>query len=956
MENSQKKKKSLFRRILKWTGISFLLLIVALILIPIFFKDQIKQMVIDEVNKNLNAKLTIGDFDLTFISTFPNMTVQLNDTKLEGTEAFEGVELMNVKQFKAHVGFWSVIAGDQVEIDAIHLVEPSFDVRVLNNGLANYDIVKADSLKTEDELEEPSSFKLSLKEYSIKGANINYLDEPSAMSAKIKNLNHTGTGDLTADVIDFETTTEMEQITFKMDGINYLTDVKTDVVMNILMEFTDKSSKFTLKENVFKLNALNFSLDGFYEMLEGYDNMDLKMNASKATFKDFLSLIPTFYRTGYESMVTKGSMEFGGVVKGRMDDVNLPGWDFKLKVNNGSIRYPDLPGSIDGINVLAASGFTGGENLDKMTLDISKFTANFGGNKLAADLKMRNPMTDPLIISNILAKVDLATLKNYIPVAEGESYNGILDADIQLNGRMSAIEKEEYEKFKADGTLKLTDMLYKSPDLSNDISISEMMFRFSPKNLALEKMVAKTGKSDFNVNGTIDNYLGYIFRDELLKGNFNFSSQNMDIDELMNIVPASETAAEPTTTTTESSEPVLIPNNVDFTMRTSIGNMKYNGIEIKNMSGTVKMKEEVAQLEGLSMNTMGGTVGLRGSYDTRDHSKPKIDFAYTLKDIDIQTLAKNFMTIDKLAPIAKYAQGKISSSFEMKSDLTANLDPIYSSLSGLGDLSTSTVTISGFKPMEKMAEVLQMSKLSTQTLKDVKTKFQFADGKVSVKPFDVQLGKIKTTVSGFTSFEQAIDYDLKMLVPKEEIPGALIKQAEQAIAKVNALAPKIELKSIPDFIPVKVDVLGTVTNPKISTDFRESLMAATGNLKDQLINNIKETVKDTVKAIISDKVEDVKAELEKRKKEILDEAQRNANKVKAEAKKSADAVRAEAQKQAKALMDEAGSNPLKQKAAKITGDKLIKEAEEKAVKIEQEGNKKADAIMREAQEKADKLK
>jgi hypothetical protein len=884
------------------------------------------------------------------------MTVELNDTKLEGTDAFEGVQLMNVKQFKAHVGFWSVIVGDQVEIDAIHLVEPSFDVRILNNGLANYDIVKADSLKTEEEISEPSNFKLSLNEYSITKANVNYLDEPSGMSAKIKNLNHTGTGDLTADVIDFETTTDMDQITFKMDGINYLTDVKTDIVMNILMEFTDKSSKFTLKENVFKLNSLNFSLDGFYEMLEGYDNMDLKMNASKATFKDFLSLIPTFYRTGYESMVTKGSMELGGLVKGRMDDVNLPGWDFKLKVNNGSIRYPDLPGSIDGINILAASGFSGGADLDKMTLDVSKFTANFGGNKLAADLKMRNPMTDPLIISNILAKVDLATLKNYIPVAEGESYNGILDTDIKLNGRMSAIEKEEYEKFKAEGTLKLTDMLYKSPELTNDVAISEMLFRFSPKNLALEKMVAKTGKSDFNINGSIDNYLGYIFRDELLKGNFNFASQNMDIDELMNIVPASETATEPTTASTDISDPVLIPNNVDFTLRTSIGNMKYNGIDIKNLSGTVKMKEEVAQLEGLSMNAMGGSVGLRGSYDTRDHSKPKIDFAYNLKDIDIQTLAKNFMTIDKLAPIAKYTKGKISSTFEMKSDLTANLDPIYNSLSGFGDLSTSTITISGFKPMEKMAEVLQMSKLSSQTLKDVKTKFQFADGKVNVKPFDVQLGKIKTTVSGFTSFEQAIDYDLKMMVPKEEIPGALIKQAEQAIAKVNALTPKIELKSIPDFIPVKVDVLGTVTNPKIATDFKEALMAATGNLKDQLIDNIKETVKDTVKAIISDKVEDAKAELEKRKKEILDEAQKNANKVKAEAKKSADAVRAEAQKQAKALMDEAGSNPLKQKAAKAAGDKLIKEAEEKAVKIEQEGDKKADAIMREAQEKADKLK
>jgi hypothetical protein len=167
-----KKEKSLFKRILKWTGISVLLLLIALILIPIFFKDQLKQLVIDEVNKNLNAKLTIGDLDLTFINTFPNMTVELNDTKLKGTEAFEGVELINVEQFKAHVGFWSVIYGNQLEIDAIHLVEPSFDVRVLNNGLANYDIVKAIiSDKVEDVKAELEKRKKEILDEAQKNAN-----------------------------------------------------------------------------------------------------------------------------------------------------------------------------------------------------------------------------------------------------------------------------------------------------------------------------------------------------------------------------------------------------------------------------------------------------------------------------------------------------------------------------------------------------------------------------------------------------------------------------------------------------------------------------------------------------------------------------------------------------------------------------------------------------------------
>ncbi|MFN5879636.1 MAG: AsmA-like C-terminal region-containing protein, partial [Flavobacteriales bacterium] len=810
MTNQEKKKKSPLKRILKWTGITLLFLLIILISIPFLFKDEIKKLVIDEVNKSLNAKLEMGEFDLTFVSTFPNMTIELNDTKLTGTGKFNGVELAYIKQFSAHVGFWSVVSGDQVEIDEVHLNEPRFDVRVLSDGLANYDIVKPDSIKTPEEASEPSNFKLSLKEYSINNANITYDDQSSDMAMEIKNMTHTGTGDLTADIVDFETSTTMDRITFNMDGVSYLTDVKTDVVMNILMEFTEKTSKFTLKENSFKLNALNFSVDGFYEMLEAHDNMDLKLNASKATFKEFLSLIPTFYQSGYESMISKGNLEMAGFVKGKMDDKNMPGWDFKLNIDNASIKYPDLPGTINNIIVKAGSKFSGGEDIDKMTIDVNKFHADFVGNTLDANLKMKNPMTDPLLVSKIMAKVDLATLKKVVPMEEGESYTGKLNADVNLNGRLSSLDKGDYEAFKAEGTLALSDMIYKSKGLNDEVSIEEMLFRFSPQNLGLEKLNAKTGESDFQMNGKIDNYMGYMFRDELLKGDFTFNSNNLDIDQLMNIAPTEETASTSVAETKSAEaaanpeEPTLIPDNIDFALNTTINNLRYNGMDIRNVRGGIKMKEEVASLENLTMNTMGGTVGLRGSYNTKDHTKPKVDFAYALKEIDIQQLATNFVTVEKLAPIAKYAKGKISSNFEMKSDLTSNLDPIYSSLNGLGDLTTNMVTISGFKPMEKMGEMLNMNKLSSQTIKDLKAKFQFADGKVTVKPFDVILGKIKTNISGFTTFEQAIDYDLKLLIQKEEIPAAMIKTVEQAISKLSSVAPKLDMKSVPDFLPVKV--------------------------------------------------------------------------------------------------------------------------------------------------------
>ncbi|MEZ4889138.1 MAG: AsmA-like C-terminal region-containing protein [Crocinitomicaceae bacterium] len=957
--SEKKKKKSIVKRILKWSGISFLLLLLAIILIPIFFKDKIKDLVLEEVNKTLTAKVELDEFDLTFLSTFPNLSVQLDGVRVKGTGDFDGVTLADVKTLRADVGFWDVVKGETISIDAIYLNEPKVDVRVLYDGRANFDIVKPDSLKTEEEKSEPSNFKLELKKYAIENADVRYDDKQGGLYANIVKLNHIGKGDLTADVVDFETKTTADAITFEMGGLSYLSKVKTDIVANLLLEFNENASKFTLKENTFQLNALKFGIDGFYEQLADKANMDLALKADKATFKEFISLIPAFYRTGYEGMLASGSLALNAKVKGVLDDTNMPGWDAGIKVANASIKYPDLPGKINNIAIVAKSQFAGGSNLDKMTVDVDKFHADFVGNVVDATLKLRNVMTDPAIASTLLAKVDLATLGKVIPLAEGETYNGKLDADVSLDGRMSYIEKENYEAFKALGTLNLKDFKYVSPELTQEVQVNEMQFRFAPQYLALEKLDAKTGNSDFAMNGTIDNYMGYIFRDELLKGKFTFNSNNLDLDQLMNIVPASaDTTAQQPAAASTTEEAFEIPGNIDFALNTNINKVKFNGMDATNVQGAVTLKDKIATLNNLNLNAMGGSIGLTGQYNTQNPQKPKAAIGYNLKELDIQQLANNFLTIEKLAPIAKYVQGKISSNFNLSTDLTSNFEPVLNSVNGLGDLLSSSVSISNLKIFDKLEDVTKLANFNNQTIKNLKASFKIQDGKLAVNPFDILLGGIKTTISGTNGLDQSIDYIMKMNIPKEKLPKEMIKLVEDAVAKVNKLAPKLNLDVIPAQIPISANIIGTFKDPKINTDFKEKLMDLSGNMKDALkdkANEVVNQVKDSVKTVVNNAVEKGKEELEKQKQQILNSAQKQADNVKAEGKKAADKIRSEADKAYQQAVD-AVSNPLAKKAAEVTAKKAKDEAYKKAQQAENEANKQADAIMQKARDEADKLK
>lgn len=958
-----KKKKSIFKRVLQITGITLLLLIITIILIPIFFKDEIKELALKEANKMLKADVAVGDFDLTIFSSFPKMKLVFDDVSVTGRNEFEGVKLIDAKSFEAKLDFWSVINMEDIAVRSVVLVQPNIHVKILESGLANYDIMKSEEEIAEEETES-SPFKFSLDYYEIKDGNIKYDDRLGNMYADIKNINHSGSGDMTADVIDFETKTKIDELTYKMSGATYLSKVKTDLVMNILMEFKEGSDKFTLKENELQLNALKLSFDGFYEMFKGYDNMDLKLKADNTSFKDLLSLIPAFYHTGYESMVAKGSLSLNAFVKGKYDDITYPAWDVAAKVNGASIVYPDMPASIDNISIVGGSKFPGGTELDKMTIDIDQFKATFVGNTIDANFYMKNPMTDPFMKSKVHMNVDLSTIGQVYPLEEGEQYTGKLTSDISIEGRMSVLEKGEYDKFNAAGTLNLKEFHYASADLPSPVDIEDLLFEFSPQQLKLANLKAKMGKSDFSLNGEVKNYMGYLFNEGDLQGVFNYHSDLLDIDEIMpptastGETTSTEVSSETTETPAGEVEAVLVPKKIDFVLNSTVNKIKYDGMDISNVHGKVILRNEEAVLENITMNTMGGTVGVNGKYNTQDKAVPKMAFSYSIKDLDIQELTKNFLTIDKLAPVAKYTSGKISSDFSMTSSLKPSFEPIFSTLLGNGSLFTNQVTISGFGPLEKLADAIQIPKLSKQTMENIRATFEFAEGKVRVKPFDIKMGKITTTVGGTTSFLQEIDYELKMNIPKEEIPSGILKIAEQAIEKAKNI-PGFKMKELPANVPITALISNTISDPKVKTNMKEKLLELGGDIKGGVKDFVDDKVtqaKDSIKGIVDDKVNEAKAAIEKKKQELLDAAQKQADNIKAEGKKLANSTKDEADKNAKKLMEEAGSNPLKKKAAEIAGNKLKEKGEEAAKRIESEANTRADNVMKSAREKADNLK
>jgi hypothetical protein len=775
------------------------------------------------------------------------------------------------------------------------------------------------------------------------------------MIMKFEGLNHEGTGDFTQDLFKLVTTTHADKATFWFDGITYLNEVKTDLQADIDMDM--KNSKYTLAGNSIKLNALELGAQGWVAMLGEDIDMDISFNALKNDFKQFLSMVPLEFAKDVQGVDATGNLAFNGFVRGTYNDNSMPSIGLDLAIDNARFKYPDLPKSVDNIHV-KAKVFADMNNEDNTTVDVDKFHLEMAANPVDMTLHLRTPESDPYIDFACKALVNLDNVREFIPLEKGDDVHGIINADVAMKGNYSVVESGNYERFDAKGRIDIQNVLFKSDSLPYDLQVNKAVFNFTPQFIDLTGFDARIGKSDLQASGKIERYLAYALHDSLLVGSFNVSSSLMDLNEFMTEEEATTTTSQaPAAADTSSMSPIELPGNIDFTLNANFAKMIYDVHEITNVQGGIVLRNQIASLNNLRMNVIDGTVAMTGNYNAQNLAAPKMDFLFDIQNMDINKAATQFVTIQKLAPIAKACNGKFSTQLNMQCSLSQDMMPINPTVNGGGKLATKSVVVKDFAPLVKLADKINFDKLKQpQNVGDVNVSFKIVNGTITVDPFTVKLiDGMPMKVSGYTTLDQAINYNVEMDVPMTMFPAGAMQQANTWIGELNKkLGSNISVGSKVNVIAV---ITGTVTDPKVNVTSKALGEDAVASLKEQAIAEVKEQLNnlknEALEKAIAEKERLVKEAKAQREKLLADAAvQRdNAKKQGAElAKKGKEA----AYKAADDLVAKA-RNPLEKAAAKIAADKAKKEADEAHNKALEKANKEADDAYKAAEKKSENL-
>ena len=571
------KKNKLLKSIFIGLGVFLVVFIGALIALPFLFRDEIIAGVKQAANDNLNAVVDFEDVDISLLRSFPNVSVGLKNYSITGVDEFKDVKLIGGESFAVTMDFWSAWNFGKVplQIKSITLDKPDINVIVLSNGKANYDIAKPSTDTTTSE----TQFQIQLQEYAINGGNILYDDRQGGNYVKITNLDHNGEGDFTQDVFDLDTETAISELTAESGGISYLkkAKVRLDAGFNIDLP----NSKYTLKDNDLTINDLKLKADGWVATPNENDvDMDLNFSAPQSDFKALLSMIPNAYIEGFENVKAGGTFKLDGFAKGKFSasPEQYPSFKINLDIANGDIKYPDLPMGISNINTNVVVNSPAAD-LDKMLVDVSKFSLKLGSNPLEGYFKLRTPMSDPDVDTKIKGVINLGDLIRAFPMEGVKTLNGIIHSDIAVLTKMSTIDRGDYANVDMKGEASIENLDYVAEGMP-PVRINAMRLFFTPRNVQIPNFDMKLGKSDLSGNGSIDNILAYFSPDATMKGDFTIRSGYFNADEWMTEEAATTTPAAP------SPQPVAeeeMFNRFDFTLDAAISKLDYDVYQLKDL-------------------------------------------------------------------------------------------------------------------------------------------------------------------------------------------------------------------------------------------------------------------------------------------------------------------------------------------------------------------------------------
>ncbi|WP_350109883.1 hypothetical protein, partial [Fulvivirga sp.] len=543
-------------------------------------QDKIIQQFVSEANKHLNTKVEVGNISVSFIETFPKLTIQFDDINIKGSIKTEQ-DLLQADNLSVTLDPFQIIEGNYV-VEGVWIKNATCSIIINKDGEVNYNILK----KAENG---SASFKVELSYVQLVDVNFSYLNEESLNEIVLK------TNETKASLITENSLYNINALgNFQIDYIKVNNNIylKEKLVQaNSKLVYDDAKKSLEISPSDLIIENSEFQTYGNYQFKEDR-NIKLFIEAKETDIQAITNLLPDNIASKLARYNSDGSAYFDLSLSGSLDSKYGPELVIHFGLNDSRIDYAEKNVSVTNTSL---EGFYSQSKLyDNTTalLELKNVVGNLEGQKFESNLTLKN-FEDLHLSLDFDGSMTTSALFDFLKVKGLSSSEGELDVVIQFDGRINDLKSKELtNKVKTSGQLELKNItldsgLFKLPVYG----LSGLLF-VNQKDIAINDLSGSYGNSDFNLNGYFRNILAYLLLpNEPLGIEASFESKNLNLNELLS-----------TKDKTSGNYTFKLSPKLRLSLNCTIDRMNFRRFRANDLKGSVQIKNQRLSSESIVLN------------------------------------------------------------------------------------------------------------------------------------------------------------------------------------------------------------------------------------------------------------------------------------------------------------------------------------------------------------------
>ena len=792
----------------KFLGISLLLLISGFVT-TYFFSEKVEKTVINKIQEQMTSELQLGKVTFSLYEKFPSASVKITDLLAFEKDGFDNDTLFYAKTTYIELSIIDIILG-KFDIKRIVVDYGKINVKYNIDNNPNFAVFKTN---------EESENKLTLNNlliidthisFSKKEINIKWKTQESFINFNEGNL-----------IINSKLFSE-KLIVNNRDYIS-----KKQMILDISLEIK-KDSILIQQGSTFQIENVKTELSG--EIIQGkIINLDFACEGQELI--NIINNTPEHLKSIYRPFQANGIVNCNGNIKGLVSKKSNPYLDMICNIEKGSFNLKIRPFILKNISLNAKINNGEQRNFHDTKIKISGFDAKTENGFLKGDFSIQN-LNKYYLSANLNSSWDLAEINHYFEDSPFFNLQGKLNANTQYSGYVSFDSKFTNYFLAANHTSKTsfkeTSFTYNNFPLEFNLNTAECTFKNN--RIEVDNSAFIIADSDLDFEGDITDLIGYILKKkDQINITGKLKSTYIKFDELVTLKDISDGEGAGT-----------MPNWISADLNTNISTLSNYDFIASDITGQLTYKNKILTLEDINLNSLNGKIDGNFKFYESKNNKLTLLSQLNLKRLNIRNAFLTFNNFNQDFITAEHIKGVGTAEIQMQATWKPGFNFEKEELKVKSHLVIERGELIQFKPLESLSDYVSLDDLKTVQFSTLENTIEIENEIITIPTMEIKSSALSAFISGSHTFEQEIDYRIKLL---------LSELMSTKFRKKNTQVKKTEFGEIKEngkiFNTIYFKMTGNSETPNISFDgirFREDVQKGITQEKETIKTIIKEDI------------------------------------------------------------------------------------------------------------------